>query len=190
MLDSYLFPFHSVSDEGLIDVFNFDETHRQEDNESFNPLNVQDDNYNNDIDVNQFYIRSRYIHFPKSVYTFLDNFSPLCNNSDFNLLTLNIRSMSTNFQYFKETVLSDNITYDVLGFTETRLDAGISPLYTLPSYEMFTSDRNRFGGGVALYVSNRYTSSKVNEYNRMETFIESVGVEANFNGKVFISMYI
>ena len=73
----------------------------------------------------------------------------------------------------------------MLGFTETRFDASISTLYTLPSYEMFTNDRNRYGGGVAIYVSNRYTGCKVDDLNRMETFIESVGVELKFNGKIF-----
>ena len=89
-----------------------------------------------------------------------------------------------------KTVLSDSITYDVFGFTETRLDAGISPLYTLPAYKMFTNDRNRYGGGVAVFVSNRYTGCKLDECNRMETFIESVGVEVKCNGKLFIFICI
>ena len=87
-------------------------------------------------------------------------------------------------------MVSDSITHDVFGFTETRLDAGISPLYTLPAYEMFTNDRNRYGGGVTVYVSNRYTGCKVYECNRMETFIESVGVEVKCNGKIFIFICI
>lgn len=35
------------------------------------------------------------------------------------------------------------------------------------------------------YVSNRYPGCKVDEFNRMETFIESVGVEIKCNGKMF-----
>ena len=38
---------------------------RPEVNGSFDPLSVQDDNYNNDLDVNKFYIRSRHTTFPK-----------------------------------------------------------------------------------------------------------------------------
>ena len=74
-------------------------------------------------------------------------------------------------------MLLDSITYDVFGFTETGLDASISALYTLPAYKMFTNDRDRYGGGVAVYVSNRHTGCKVNECNWMEPFIESVGIE-------------
>ena len=103
---------------------------------------------------------------------------------------MNIRSMSTNFQYFKDTVMIDSVSYDVFGFTETRLDAGISPLYTLPGYVMFTNDRNRYGGGVAVYVSLRYTGCKVDEFNQMETFIESVGVEVKWNSRMFIFICI
>ena len=177
MIDNYIFPFSNIVDEDLFDVFNFGEMFQQEANESFDPLTVQDDNYNNDLDVNQFYIRSRHVEFPKSEYTFLKNFSTLSSNNVFNVLTLNIRSMSTNFQYFKDTVLSNTIIYDVLGFTETRLDAGISLLYAWPTYAVFTNDRNRYGDGVAVSVSNRYTGCNVDECDRIETFIESVEVE-------------
>ena len=55
---------------------------------------------------------------------------------------------------------------------------------------MFTNDRNRYGGGVAVYVSNRYTGCKVDECNWMEIFIESVGVEVKCNGKMFIFICI
>lgn len=184
------FPFNNISDIDLSEVFNSGEILEQEINECLDPLSVQDANYNNDLDVNQFYIRSRNIEFPKSEYAYLENFSSLCNNSNFNLFSLNIRSMSTNFQYFKDTVLCNNITFDVLGFTETRLDGDISTLYTLPAYEMFTKNRNRYGGGVAVYVSSKYTSCLVNEYSRMESFIESVGVEMKVNGKKFLSICI
>ena len=185
-----MFPFSNISNEDLIDIINPDDTFDQEVTESLDPLLVQDDNYNNDLDVNQFYIRSRHINFHKSEYIFLEKISSLFINSDFNILTFNIRSISTNFQYFKDTMLSDNISYDVLGFTETRLDADISPLYTLPSHEMFTNNRNKYGGGVAVYVSKRYSGYKVNEFNRMETFIESVGVELKLNDKLVLLLCI
>ena len=190
MLNNYLFPFDNVSDEDLLHIVNFSEVFRDEINESFDPLSVEDDKYNNDLDVNQFYLRSRHVSFPKSEYTFLANFSSLCTESHLKLFTMNIRSISTNFQYFKDTVLSGSVTYDVLGFTETRLDADISPLYTLPTYEMYTNDRNRYGGGVAVYVSKRFSGYKVDECNRMETFIESVGVEVKCNSKLFIFICI
>ncbi len=101
MIDNYLFPFSNVSDEDLLNVFDIDETFRVEINESFDPLSVQDNSYNNDIDVNQFYIRSRHIDFPKSEYTYLEKFSSSCSNSDFNLLALNIRFNSSSLCLFR-----------------------------------------------------------------------------------------
>lgn len=190
MSDIFLFPFNSVSDEELLNTVGLRDMLGQDVSESFDPFSVQDSSYNNDLDVNQFYIRSRNISFPDSKYVYLENFSSLSTNSDFNVFLLNIRSMSTNFQYFKETVLTENITYDVLGFTETRLDPDISALYTLPAYTMFSNDRNTYGGGVALYISNKYTSCKINEYNRMETYVESLGVEVKCNSKMFLFICI
>ena len=183
---NFLFPFNSFSDEELLNAVDLRDMLRQDVSDSFDPFSVQDSSYNNDLDVNQFYIRSRNISFHYSEYVYLENISSLSANSDFNVFLLNIRSMSTNFQFFKDTVLTDNITYDVLGFTETRLDSGISALYTLPTYTMFSNDRNTYGGGVAVYVSNRYTSCKINEYNRMEAYVESLGVEVKCNSEMFL----
>ena len=121
MLNNYLFPFNDVSDEDLLHVINSSEVFRQEVHESLDPLSVEDDKYNNDLDVNQFYLRSRHVNFPKSEYTFLASFSSLCTESHLKLFSMNIRSISTNFQYFKDTVLSDSLTYDVFGFTETQV---------------------------------------------------------------------
>ena len=105
MLNNYLFPFNNVSDEDLLDIINSSEVFRQEVNGSFDPLSVEDDKYNNDLNVNQFYKRSRHSNFPKSEYTFIANFSSLCNESYLNLLTINVRYISTNFQYFKDSAV-------------------------------------------------------------------------------------
>ncbi|MPC34729.1 hypothetical protein E2C01_028130 [Portunus trituberculatus] len=40
-----------------------------------------------------------------------------------------------------------------------KLDDTINPLYTIPKYTMHCRHRNRHGGGVAMYVSETYTSS-------------------------------
>lgn len=190
MLDDFFFPFSNVPDEDLLNTLGHSDVMRHQVNENFDPFSVQDDNYNNDLDVNQFYIRSRHITFPKSEYIFLNEFPSFGKDSNFCLLTLNIRSVSTNFQYFKDTMLSNSIIYDVLGLTETRLDSDISSLYNLPSHTMFSNNRNRYGGGVTVYLSNKYTGNMVDSFNYMEAFVECVGVEAKFNGKIFLFLCI
>lgn len=53
---------------------------------------------------------------------------PDANNHMFTILTLNIASIATNLQKFQDQVLSiSNIKYDVIGFSETRLDDDIEP---------------------------------------------------------------
>ena len=80
--------------------------------------------------------------------------------------------------------------FDVLGFTETRLDGDISPLYTLPEYQMFTTNRNRYDGGVAIYASSKYECTKVKVYYLLEMHIESLGIEAKRDYKVFFYTYV
>lgn len=104
------------------------------------------------------------VEFPKSEYIFLDDFPLRSNNTELYLLIYNIRSISSNFQYFLDTVLSCQINFDVLGLTETRLNAYISPLYTLPEYEMFTNNRNRFGGGVVIHISSKFASFNITDF--------------------------
>lgn len=50
----------------------------------------------------------------------------------------------------------------MLAFTETRLDDSLVPVHQLHGYKMHTVNRNRHGGGVALYVADNCYSSKVN----------------------------
>ena len=66
----------------------------------------------------------------------------------------------------------------VLCFTEVRLAPHISSLYELPMYHMYTNARNVHGDGVAIYVSNEYNSSVLNQFTLSDSFIEFIGVEA------------
>ena len=185
-----VFPFASVSDDELLDNYDLNNIQRQQPCDIFDPFSIQDSNYNIDLDVNQFYIRSRNVNFPRSENIFLDNFPLRMQNSVISLLTFNIRSISSNFQYFVDTLLSYHMHIDVLGLTETRLDADISPLYKLPDYDMFTTNRNRYGGGVVIYISSKYKSSKMSEFSVLEPFLESLGIEAKFNGNTYLFICI
>ena len=189
--DSYTFPFACVHDDEFLCISGLNTLPQAQHHcVTFDPLSVQDSNYNNDLDVNQFYIRSRNVNSPKSEYVFLDHLPVSPHNATINLLTLNIRSMSTNFQYFVDTVLSCQVFMDVLGLTETRLDDNISPLYKLQDYNMFSTYRNRYGGGVAIYISSKYQSTKISEFSVLEPFLESLGIEAKFMGKVYLFICI
>ena len=112
---------------------------------------------------------------PHSEYIFLDSFATL-NNANFNILSLNIRSIPTNLNYFADSVLTHPcIKCDVIGFSETRLDSDLSPIYQLPGYSQYTKCRNRHGGGVALFVSDRYISNLCDDFCYINSFLECVG---------------
>ena len=102
--------------------------------------------------MNEFFVHNRFNAVPKS----LDNPPPLCNRP-LTILNLNIRSIPKNPQSIKDTIMHhSSIKFDILGFTEIRLDSHLCSLYDIPGYHMFTRSRNSHGGGVALYISTDY----------------------------------
>lgn len=100
------------------------------------------------------------------------------------ILTLNNRSIPTNFQGFADNILCNMNTHDtILGLTEMRLSPHLTPLYKLPGYSMFTSCRNTQGGGAALFVPYRFRPVVLQDFSKVDSFIECVGVEAIMNKK-------
>lgn len=115
------------------------------------PLSALDNKYNNELDIDIFYTRIRQLNIPTPEYLFLDFFSVIGNSDIFTIIGFNILSVPTNLQYFNDTVLSSlPLKVDVLGFSETRLDSDLIPVYQLPGYNLHTKCRNRNGGGVAM----------------------------------------
>ena len=74
-----------------------------------------------------------------------------------------LRAFFINATSFKKHIdqvrifLCDNLTYDLFGVVETRLDACISDdVIRVRGFKVFRQDRNLDGGGVALYVRKTY----------------------------------
>lgn len=190
----YDFPFASLTDELFQSVLHNhssvcnDYNYR---NREYSSLFIENDKYNSDLDVNGFYLSNRSVSAPKSSYVFLDNMS-LSNHNTLTIANMNIRSIPKNLHYFQDTVLHTiPCKIDVLGFTEIRLQSHLSSLYELPNYYMYANSRNAHGGGVAIYISNEFTSSVLNPLTFSEPFIESIGVEALIRNKrnVFVCIY-
>ena len=70
----------------------------------FDPFKVDYCKYNQDLDVNEFYMRNRSTIVPKSEYIFLDNISYLKTNA-LTISNVNIRSIPKNLQCFREIIL-------------------------------------------------------------------------------------
>ena len=144
----------------------------------FDPLLIFDEKYNNDIDVN--YNFSHNLTIPDTIYTFFDSLKLTNNNDTLTILSLNIRSIPTNLTLFSDLFLSMSnfvTDLDILCFTETRLDDQIIPLYQLPGYTMFNTCRNRYGGGVAVYICRKYKSKLSDICSIINIAVECLGVE-------------
>lgn len=85
--------------------------------------------------------------------------TPLVNNS-FNFFHINVRSLLPKIDQIGHIVKSLNV--DCLSVNETWLDKSIDDSeISLPGYLVFRSDRNRSGGGVALYIRDCLTTSVI-----------------------------
>ena len=55
---------------------------------------------------------------------------------------------------------------------------------------MYTSNRNRYGGGVAIYVSDKYHCTDNNACSLLEIHIESLGIEVKLDEKTYLCISI
>ena len=170
--------FSLVDDDDFTDLFTNECFTSLYNNISFDLLRVLDEKYNIELDVNNSYVISKCHDIPKSNYICMDSFC--LQNNDPNIITIfnmNIRSVPTNLQVFNDSVVaSHGVKLDIIGLTETRLDSDIMNLYNLPGYNMFSQNRSRYGGGVAIYTSDEYLSTPVCEFSLTEPSIECLGI--------------
>ena len=160
-------------------------------NLQFDPFTVDDNKYNNNLEVNEFYTRTRSLNLPKTEYIPLNDMSLMCNNS-LSILNMNIRSIPRNFQVMTDEILHISpVKFDVIGLTETRLDSHLCSLYQIPGYYMYSNPRNTHGGGVTIYMSSNLDSAIQNELTISESFIETVSVEVKILSKqcLFVCIY-
>ena len=185
--------FNALNDNDLLDLLhnNVPSLHNFR-NLHFDPLIILDEKYNSDLNVNYFFNNLRQMKIPDSNDTSLDSLNFLGSNN-FNNLNLNIRSIPANLQLFTDIVLSQTNIYsklDVLAFTEVRLDQHLVSMYQIPGYNMFTTCRNRYVGGVALYVASKYNATKSEYFSLSNNSIECLGVECKIFDKSYISVCI
>ena len=70
-------------------------------------------------------------------YIFLNDINRKLSEANvFSVLIMNIRSLANNLQILIDQCLTDNDKFDVMGFSETRLDNNIESFYALKCYNM------------------------------------------------------
>jgi hypothetical protein len=109
-------------------------------------------------------------------------------NKKLNMCHLNIRSILTPGRLDDlSDFVQDLNDFDIVALSETHLDPSIpnSDLY-LENYNLFRLDRNRLGGGVAIYIKNNFSCKRRLDLEHPRT--ESIWVELLFNNhKLLIS---
>ena len=110
-------------------------------------------------------------------------------NKDLVLLNLNIRSLSANYDLFQGFLNLFNKQFGIISLTESWLNNDNKQLFKLSGYNDFHSLRNdgRRGGGLSMFISEKYNAKPIHKYSISLPFIETLFVEiSKENSKVLI----
>ncbi|KAJ8044616.1 RNA-directed DNA polymerase from mobile element jockey [Holothuria leucospilota] len=111
-------------------------------------------------------------------YYATDDFNALSSDSNFDLFHLNCRSLNRNLDKTVDYLSLLNHNFSVIGFTETWLTDNISPLIRLDNYSLVENHRlNRRGGGVCLFVRQKYKYVERTDLSIFNNNIESLFIE-------------
>ena len=106
--------------------------------------------------------------------------------NSFSFLHLNIRSLAKHYDDLVSHLDILDCNFHFLGLSETWLNHNSDPsFYNLPLYQLITSNREiARGGGVALYVHNSLSFTRIDNINIMHC--ESIFVETVIDNKAII----
>lgn len=122
------------------------------------------------------------------ILSFLNEYDVIADNDENGIHNLiishfNIRSLINKFEVLKEHILSNN--YDIFTLSETWLSEEIKDyVIKIPGYTIFRQDRERRGGGVAIYIRNCSHIRQVKLIAKCTiNDIDNVWISAQVNGK-------
>lgn len=103
----------------------------------------------------------------------------------------NINSIPNNLEKFLvySGIFCNNHNVDMMSFCETRLSNDIQHLYSVPGYKLFTNNRNRYGGGVCIYVKQCISCHICDNLCIMRDSIETLFIEARYLGKCIYNLW-
>ena len=188
MADTFCFPFRNLND---IDFSNLIQGHQSSVNNGFPiseldslcycPIDGEMDAYMEDVDPDNYFVNTLRPSISECKYYFLDApeyLSAPCQQSCFSLIHLNIGSIPKNLDTFTAQCMSPLKWYfDIVAFTETKLNNEIENLYDIPRYTKFCNNNSRNSGGVALYVLDVYSCHTRPDLIFKDECIESLFVQ-------------
>ena len=100
------------------------------------------------------------------------------NHVECKVLFNNIRSAPKNFENFKVEVLNHILDkLNILGLCETRLTSATEDECRLDGFSIFTNNKTRRCGGVALLARSTLNCKKIPELSIMKPYLESIFIE-------------
>ena len=142
-----------------------------------------------DADASDYYVDNVYnISLPNTSYLTLDevqDFLHMPNYSNtYNLLHINCRSLSKNFDSLCSTLDCINIPFTAVAVTETWLKQHNDDVFTMPGYVFLSSNRlQKAGGGVGLYVFDELQYRQITDLTFVTDTIECIFVEILIESK-------
>ncbi len=109
-------------------------------------------------------------------------------SSGLNIASLNINSLLKHLDEIR--ILLEKYTFDILAINESKIDNSISnnEIHIL-RYDIIRNDRNRYGGGVVLYVHDNIPFSIRNDMIPEHLEIISIEVNRPYNKSFLISTW-
>ena len=140
-------------------------------NDNFDPLNTcdPDENLLSDLHV-----------MPPSNHYHQSELKAVLDSTETGLSIMfhNIRSIPNNLEsFFIQHLVSVQSNLQIIGLSETRLTDDIEHMYTISGFNLFTTNRNRQGGGVALYIKQNIKCKIISDMCMKTDTFESVFVE-------------
>ena len=96
---------------------------------------------------------------------------PVLSCVSFAILMLNIRSCKKNFNQFLATFCGILSYFSCIIFTETWLTADVDNVFDIPGFYCFNVYRNRYGGGLKMYLKKLYKSKNSSRFYFCKPFV-------------------
>ena len=182
-------PFHRLLDGELLDIFNdninvidgFDFPLDLLNQLNFNQFDIDSNPSHLDIDPDDLLLNQ--MNDLDCRYHFHDTLSDIIDNKNktekITILSYNVNSIPHNLENFLDVEINDFISnIDIFALCETKLNDDIESLYNIDNFKLYTNNRNRHGGGVALYINDRFKNHKLrNDLTTQSPDFETLFVE-------------
>lgn len=191
------FPFNSLNHSELIELsFNSNTDCFCSNKIIYNKLNslpcfdimsLIDKNSNlSNIDVDQqLPVVSNFNYYSTHDFHSNEEINSLGTTKSFSALHHNIRSLEANFDPFCHLLNDLNLTFSVLGLTETKISINKYPLRNIdiPGYQFLSQPTISAAGGVGFYINDNLLYNKRHEFCHSEREFESLFIEINLKNQ-------